>query len=109
MQYNTDWVREGFRSGDNQHNVSVTISVKEDEWEIVRALMWNNKDLYNGISLLPFNGGTYVQAPFEDCTKEKFEELSKLVKHIDLTKVVEYEDKTERVEILACSGGVCEI
>lgn len=109
MQYNTNWVNEGYRSGDNQHNVSVTISVKEDEWEIVRALMWNNQDMYNGISLLPFDGGSYVQAPFEDCTKEQFEEMSKLVKHIDLSKVVEYEDKTERIEQLACTGGVCEI
>ena len=109
MQYNTDWVRQGYRSGDNQHNVSVTISVKEEEWETVRNLMWDNRKLYNGIALLPFNGGTYIQAPFEDCTKEVFEEMSKLVKYIDLTQVIEESDKTERIEQLACSGGVCAI
>ena len=109
MQYNTNWVQQGYRSGDNQHNVSVTISVKPEEWEIVRALMWDNQHLYNGVSLLPFDGGTYVQAPFEDCTKEKFEELSKLVKSVDLSKVVETEDKTERIEQLACAGGLCEL
>ena len=109
MQYNTNWIREGYRSGDNQHNVSVTISVRDEEWEMVRGLMWESKELYNGNSLLPFNGGTYVQAPFEDCTKEQFEEMSKLVKDIDLTKVVEESDKTERIEILSCAGGVCTI
>lgn len=109
MDYNTNWVREGYRSGDNHHNVSVTISVKENEWDIVRELMWSNRDNYNGISLLPFNDHTYVQAPFEDCTKEQFENLSKLVKNIDLTQVVELEDKTQRVEQLACAGGVCSL
>jgi ribonucleoside-diphosphate reductase alpha chain len=109
MQYNTDWVREGFRSGDNHHNVSVTISVRDNEWETVRSLMWLNKDMYNGISLLPFSDHTYVQAPFEDCTKEEFARMSILVKAIDLTQVVEESDKTERVEILACSGGLCEL
>jgi len=109
MQYNTQWVRNGHRSGDNTHNVSLTISVRETEWETVRDLMWNNRELYNGVSLLPFSDHTYVQAPFEDCTKEQFEEMSKLVNGIDLTKVVEVEDKTERVEQVACSGGLCEI
>jgi ribonucleoside-diphosphate reductase alpha chain len=109
IEYNTNWVREGYRSGDDQHNVSVTISVKENEWDIVKELMWSHKELYNGISLLPFDGGNYEQAPFEDCTKEKYEEMSKLVKNIDLTKVVENEDKTERIEQLACAGGICEL
>jgi ribonucleoside-diphosphate reductase alpha chain len=109
MQYNTDWVREGFRSGENQHNVSVTISVKPEEWEIIRVLMWDNKELYNGISLLPFDGGSYVQAPFEDCTKEVFEQMSILVKAVDLTRVVENEDKTERIDSIACAGGVCSL
>jgi ribonucleoside-triphosphate reductase len=109
MQYNTNWVREGYRSGDNQHNVSVTISVRDAEWEIVRNLMWQNRELYNGISLLPFSDHTYVQAPFTDCTKEEFEEMSKLVKTIDLSQVVEESDKTERIEQLSCVGGVCAI
>ncbi|MFZ4411492.1 MAG: hypothetical protein ACOYOV_00315 [Bacteroidales bacterium] len=109
MQYNTHWVREGYRSGDNQHNVSVTISVRDTEWEIVRNLMWENKELYNGISLLPFDGGSYTQAPFEDCTKEEFEALSLLVKSVDLSRVVEESDKTERIEQLSCTGGVCAL
>lgn len=109
LDYNRNWVIPGHRTGDNKHNVSVTISVKDHEWEELREQMWNNRDYYSGISLLPFDGGNYQQAPFEDCTKEKFEELSKLVKSLDLTKVVEETDNTNRVEQLACVGGLCEI
>jgi ribonucleoside-diphosphate reductase alpha chain len=109
LLYNKVWVAGGHTSGDNRHNVSVTISVKEEEWDGLREAMWDNREHYSGISLLPFDGGTYVQAPFEDCSKEKYEEMMDLVKEVDLTKVVEVEDKTERIEQLACAGGVCTI
>jgi ribonucleoside-triphosphate reductase (thioredoxin) len=109
IAYNKHWVQGGHRTGDNFHNVSATISVKEDEWEGLRKQMWKNRKDYSGISLLPFNGGSYTQAPFEDCTKEKFEELAALVKNVDLTQVQEGEDNTSRIETLACSGGNCEI
>jgi len=109
LTYNKAWVKNGHVSGDNTHNVSVTISVKDNEWDELREAMWKQRKHYAGISLLPFDGGTYQQAPFETCSKEKFEELTKLVKEVDLTKVSENEDKTERIEQLACVGGVCSI
>lgn len=109
MLYNKNWVSPGHRSGMNKHNVSVTISVKENEWDEVRNYMWNNRNYYSGISLLPFNGGNYQQAPFEDITKEKYNELIKLVKDIDLKQVREESDNTSRIEQLACVGGVCSI
>lgn len=109
IKFNQNWVAPGHRSGDNKHNVSVTISVKEEEWQKLGEAMWKNRDSYTGISLLPFDGGTYQQAPFETCSKEKFDEMSQYVKTIDLRNVVEKEDKTERIEQLSCVGGVCEL
>jgi ribonucleoside-diphosphate reductase alpha chain len=109
VKFNQNWVAPGHRSGDNMHNVSVTISVRDDEWERLGEAMWKYRNSYTGISLLPFDGGTYKQAPFEACSKEKFEEMSKYVKSIDLRNVIEKEDKTERIEQLSCVGGVCEI
>ena len=109
LSYRKNWIEPGHRTGSNKHNVSVTISVKEDEWDELRESMWLNRDNYSGISLLPFDGGSYQQAPFEDCTKEKYEELSQLVKEIDLKQVREESDNTNRVEQLACAGGQCEI
>ena len=108
-EYNVHWVKNGYRSGFNHHNVSATISVKDNEWEYVRDSMWKNRDLYSGISLLPYDGGTYKQAPFEDCSKETYEEFSKKVKAIDLKNIVEAEDNTTKTDTVACSGGVCEI
>lgn len=107
--YNKNWVNPGHRYGLNKHNVSVTISVKDDEWDGLREAMWDNREYYSGISLLPYDGGNYVQAPFEEITKEKYEELNKLVKEIDLKQVREEQDNTNRIEQLACVGGVCEI
>jgi ribonucleoside-diphosphate reductase alpha chain len=109
LTYNKNWVKPGHLDGDNSHNVSVTISVKDDEWDDLREAMWKHRKFYTGISLLPYDGGTYQQAPFEDITKEKYEEMTKLVKEIDLSKVTEKEDNTERIEQLACAGGFCEL
>lgn len=109
MKFNKNWVHPGHRSGDNMNNVSVTLSVKDDEWKDLGEAMWANRDNYTGISLLPYDGGSYKQAPFEECTEETYNNYAKLVKNIDLKDVRENEDKTERQEILACAGGVCEI
>ena len=107
--YNVNWIKEGHRYGSNTHNCSVTISVKENEWNQLREEMWNTKDSYTGIALLPYDGGSYQQAPFEDIDEFKFKDMEKLVKHIDLTKVKEIEDFTNRGETIACQGNVCEI
>ena len=104
-----EWVRSGHRSGQNTHNVSATVSIKEDEWELVGDWMWKNRKFYNGLSVLPYNGGTYTQAPFEDCTKEDFERLVLTLKNVDLTKVIELQDNTDLRGEAACAGGACEI
>jgi ribonucleoside-diphosphate reductase alpha chain len=104
-----EWIKPGHRNGQNTHNVSATVSIKEDEWDLVGDWMWNNRDFYNGLSVLPYNGGTYTQAPFEDCTKEDFERLVKTLSDVDLTKVIELQDNTDLRGEAACAGGACEI
>lgn len=108
-RFNLEWVNNGHVYGNNKHNVSCTISLKDEEWQECGEWMWDNRDNYTGISVLPYNGGTYKQAPFEDCTKETYEELFKYLKEIDLSKVVEHDDLTEAKDNLACAGGACEV
>jgi ribonucleoside-diphosphate reductase alpha chain len=104
-----EWVKPGHRLGSNTHNVSATVSLKEDEWELAGDWMWQNRKHYNGLSVLPYNGGTYTQAPFEDCTEEVYERMMESLQSIDLSKVVETEDETDLKGELACAGGACEI
>lgn len=105
----SEWIKPGHRTGNNSHNVSATISIREHEWDAVGEWMWENKEYYNGLSVLPYDGGTYIQAPFEDCTKEKYEELMKTLHEVDLSKVVELEDNTDLSGEVACAGGACEV
>lgn len=107
--YNENWVKPGHRSGNNYHNVSCTINYKPEEIDELRTQMWLTRDIYSGISLLPFDGGSYQQAPFESCDRDTFNRYNDMVKEIDLTKVIELNDNTDRMQQLACSGGVCEI
>ena len=104
-----EWVNPGTRSGQNTHNVSATISIKEAEWADVGEWMWENRKVYNGLSVLPYDGGTYKQAPFEDCSKETYEAMLATLEEVDLTKVIEIEDNTDLSGELACAGGACEI
>ena len=71
--------------------------------------MWKNRNTFNGIAVLPYNGGTYTQAPFEDITEERFNMLERSLNNIDLTKVIEAEDETDLSGEAACAGGACEI
>jgi len=103
------WVTPGHVDGANTHNVSATISIKEDEWEMIGEWMWQNKEFYNGLSVLPYNGGTYIQAPFEDITEEKYHELMYTLKNIDVSRIEEDDDETDLSGELACAGGACEI
>ena len=103
------WVRAGHNDGLNTHNVSATISIKEDEWGDVGEWMWMNRHYYNGLSVLPYDGGTYKQAPFEKITKKQYEEMIKNLTNIDLTQVIENQDNTNLSGELACAGGQCEI
>jgi ribonucleoside-triphosphate reductase len=104
-----EWVSPGKRSGQNGHNVSATISLHENEWTDAGEWMWDNRNSYNGLAVLPHNGGTYRQAPFEDCSKEKFEAMMATLENVDLTKIVEEDDNTDLKGEAACAGGACEI
>ena len=80
-----------------------------DEWNAVGQWMWYNREVYNGLSVLPYFGGSFVQAPFEDITKEEYEKRIESVKEIDLTKVIELDDTVDFGAIAACAGGSCSL
>jgi ribonucleoside-diphosphate reductase alpha chain len=105
----TEWVKPGHRKGSNTHNVSATVSLKQDEWKYAGKWMWDNRDYYNGLSVLPYDGGTYTQAPFEDISKVKYDMMMKSLTEIDLSNIYEGEDETDLAGELACAGGSCEI
>lgn len=104
-----NWIKTGHIKGDNTHNVSCTVNIKEDEWDEVREWMWNNRECFNGLAVLPHDGGTYQQTPFEDITEERYQEMLQHLVKIDLTKVIEEDDTTARKEEVACGGGACEL
>lgn len=108
-RFNLEWIAHGHNYGENKHNVSCTISLKPEEFAECGEWMWDNRESYTGISVLPYDNGTYQQAPFTDCTKEEFDELFKHLTAIDLTKVREEDDNTEAKDNVACSGGNCDI
>ena len=107
-KFATEWILPGHINGDNTHNVSATISIT-DEWEVVGQWMWTNRNVYNGLSVLPYFGGSYKQAPFEDITKEQYEEKIISLQLVDLTKVTELDDSVDFGQVAACAGGACEI
>jgi ribonucleoside-diphosphate reductase alpha chain len=80
-----------------------------NEWEAVGNWMWDNREVYNGLSVLPFFGGTYKQAPFEDITEEEYNTRLSALHALDLTKVTELDDTVEFGQVAACAGGACEI
>jgi hypothetical protein len=82
---------------------------KVNEWPTVGKWMWENRENFNGISVLPYDGGSYIQAPFEDCSKEKYEKMMEVLSDIDLTKVVELADNTNLSGEVSCGGGACEV
>jgi len=93
-----------------EHKPSVTISVKDDEWIQVGAWVWKHFNEISGVSFLPHDGGSYQQAPYEDCTKEQYEELlSRTPKTIDWLDFIEEDDNTIGQQTLACTAGSCEI
>ena len=104
-----EWVNTGHRRGDNTHNVSATISIRDHEWDAVGQWMWDNKYSYNGLSVLPYDGGTYTQAPFEDIDECEYNRLLQSLTDLDLTKVIELEDNTDLSGEAACAGGACEV
>jgi len=107
-KFATEWILPGHINGDNTHNVSATISIT-DEWEVIGQWMWDNREVYNGLSVLPYFGGSYKQAPFEDITKEQYEEKIISLQSVDLTKVTELDDSVDFGQVAACAGGACEV
>lgn len=107
--YYNNWILPGHRSGVNTHNVSCTINYKPEEVEELRQKLWDDRESYAAVSLLPADNTVYCQAPFESCDEETFKKFDAMVNEIDLTKVLELEDNTNRAEALACSGGLCEL
>ena len=104
------WIEPGHREGWNFHNVSCTVSYKEEERDLVKRIMWVNRESYNGISLLPHDGGTYVQAPFEEISKEQYEKLAAEIPQVDLYNVTYgKQTKDERAQVLACVGDSCTL
>lgn len=135
--FSTNWIGSGHIDGENTHNVSATISIDSnrkydefspmgafppndsvykvsedgtlDEWQVVGHWMWQNREFYNGLSVLPYWGGSYQQAPFEDITEEKYNSLISELKEIDITKIKEVSDEVNFNESVACGGGACEL
>lgn len=103
------WVRPGHVSGANTNNVSTTVSVREDEWPAVREWMWSHREYYTGIATLPYDGGTYVQAPFETISGKDYAVLADLFGTIDVTEIDEAADYTNLAGEAACAGGACEV
>jgi ribonucleoside-diphosphate reductase alpha chain len=109
-RFSTEWIKTGHVNGDNTHNVSATVSIRDDEWESVGEWMWENRETYNGLSVLNYWGGSYAQAPFQDITEEEYNKRIVTLKELDLTNVTEANDNVEFGQVAACSGpNGCEI
>ena len=93
-----------------EHKPSVTVYVKEEDWPEVGAWVWKNFDEISGISFLPWDGGSYKQAPYEEIDATTYNKLkSEIPQTIDWESFVEYDDNVEGAQQLACVAGVCEI
>jgi len=92
-----------------EHKPSVTISVVESDWPSVGAWTWDNFSELSGVSYLPYDGGSYRQAPYEQCTEEEYNKLKASIPAIDWSQLKENTDNVEGAQMLACSAGVCEI
>jgi ribonucleoside-diphosphate reductase alpha chain len=130
-KFSIEWINEGHINGANTHNVSATVSIDAgrkyydrndstsvineflegpmNEWEVVGQWMWENREFYNGLSVLNYDGGSYVQAPFEDISEEEYNIRVSNLKSVDLTNVIEMDDTVDFGQVSACSGNQCEI
>jgi ribonucleoside-diphosphate reductase alpha chain len=106
---NKNWIKPGHRKGSNMHNVSATVTIKQDEWDTVGEWLYENKEYFTALSFLPEDLGTYKQAPFETITKEEFDSAVSSLHNVDLSKVIEMADNTALMDQAACAGGACEI
>lgn len=105
----SNWIIPGHRKGSNKNNISTTVTIKPHEWEQVGNWMWKNKDRFTALSVLPYDDHSYVQAPFEDISKEEYEKRMTTLRMINLEDIIEIEDTTTQKDNLACSSGGCEL
>lgn len=108
-KFNVEWIRAGYNKGANNNNVSATVSIKPEEWDLVGNWMWENREFFNGLSVLPFSDHTYVQAPFEDITEEEYNRLKNLITVVNLDNMAESQDTIDLQGEAACSSGACEV
>lgn len=104
-----EWVKPGHRKGANKNNVSTTVSIKADEWDEVGRWMWDNRDNFTALSVLPHSEHTYMQAPFEDIDEATYLEGVKVLHNINLDDVKEIQDDTNLQGEAACSANGCEV
>ncbi len=101
--YNDSWA---------EHQVSITVSIEEQDWIKVASWVYENFDGLSGVSFLPMDLGTYRQAPYQECTKEEYEaHLALMPETIDWSELslFESDDETTGAQTLACTGGQCEL
>jgi len=108
-QFNMEWVHPGHVSGENTNNISATLTLNEDDWDLVGRWLWENKKFYNGLTIIPRDGGNYKQAPHEEITPEQYEDMMEHIKSINMKSVTEEEDNTNLTDQVACGGGSCEL
>tara|TARA_Y100000310_G_scaffold318118_1_gene371803 strand:+ start:9191 stop:11053 length:1863 start_codon:yes stop_codon:yes gene_type:complete len=107
--FSQNWIKPGHCKGNNTHNISATVSLKDFEWNEVGEWMWENRKFYNGLAVLPYSGGNYKQPPFEECTEIDYYRMMETLTTVDLTQIVESDDNTKLSGEIACSGGACEV
>jgi len=104
-----NWINPGHKKGNNTHNVSATVTIKQDEWAEVGEWLWDNQNFYNGLSFLPEDLGSYQQTPFETITEEQYTTLSKGLSELNVANIVEISDNTKLNDQAACGGAGCEV
>ena len=93
-----------------EHKPSVTISVSEKEWPAVGAFVWEYFDEMSGVSFLPYDGGSYRQAPYEEITEAEYHALAATIPaDVDWDSLIEHTDNVKGTQTLACSADGCEI
>ena len=108
-KFNKEWIKPGHRKGNNTHNVSAIVNIKQQEWGTVGDWLWENREYFTALSFLPEDLGTYTQAPFETINEEEFNKRISSLHTLDLSKVVEFSDETALMDQAACAGGACEV
>jgi hypothetical protein len=100
-----------FQENYTDHNTSITMTVKEDEWASAKELAWNNWDKWMGASFLSHDGGTYELAPYEEITEEEYNNISATFKAFDPSLLYKYEKFEVETELIdeECESGVCPI